>query len=100
MEHEYGEYAKIVEQVKTAFAKKSRAYAGDEVSHEIAKRWAKHCGRKPESGKPATPAEVPASTEAPTAEPVATGSSAVEERKLGQAMRINLPDTGEAEDED
>jgi hypothetical protein len=98
---DYGAYAEIVAQVKEEFsdALEPRHHTGDEVSYEIAKRWAKRNKRKVEGDKPLTPAEVPRSTDAPTApgfeEPGNIGA-----RKPGGSLTVKAPDEdAELEDE-
>lgn len=67
VQSEQDQYKAIVAEVKADFAKLNRKYAGDEVQHEIAKRWAKAKGRPFNEPAPPTPDGVPFSAVAPTA---------------------------------
>ena len=96
---EEGAYAQIVAHTKARFAQLDRPYAGEEVSAEIARRWAKHCKRKYDGPEPKTPADVPSMPFAPTAGDLEE-TPAVEERKPGALGKVRLPDDGSMDDEE
>ncbi len=53
-------YAEIVAEVKSKYAKKpAKSFAGEEVTEEIRKRWAKECGVKFEPAEPPVPMPEP-----------------------------------------
>jgi len=86
---ESGRYANVVAKVKATFAELDRPYAGDEVTHEIAKRWAKEQGRTFDEPAPETADAVPVTTTAPTA------IGMPEEVKDPAAGKFALPDDPE-----
>ena len=88
MTNEKEQYAAIVLEVKKEFA--SKMHAGDEVSYEIAKRWAKAKGEKFAAPKPKGAADVPVTKNAPS--PPGFGDAGGNERQLTGGLRIKTPE--------
>ena len=86
-ENEPGAYAELVAKVKKEFA--DRPLTGDEVQHEIAKRWAAINKRDFDDTAPPATYTPPTSTTAPTAKGF---------NEPGEGVKVPTPEEGGADD--